>query len=67
MAADPANRQILAVGQGSTWRWNSGTWQLLQSVYSPPIGAMSNLVYDPKLRAFVVTVLPYDCCMANLP
>lgn len=67
MAADPAHQQIVAVGQGRTWRWQKGTWVLIRSADSPPIGAMSNLVYDPKLRGFVVTVLPYDCCLANLP
>jgi hypothetical protein len=67
IAADPAHQQIIAVGQGRTWLWHAGTWDLIQTADAPPKGAMSNVVYDPILPGFVVTVLAVECCMANLP
>ena len=60
------DQEILAVSSDDganflTWRWHGTACQLIATRSSPPGGKISNLVYDPVLRSFVITVLPADC------
>ena len=66
IAFNSPDQEIVAVGSDDganfrTWRWHQTAWQLVATTSSPPDGKISNLVYDPALRGFVVTVLPADC------
>jgi hypothetical protein len=65
MAFDSASQQILAIGSDGrnshTWRWQEDAWHIIPTTSSPPGGRISNLVYDPLLQGFVITVLPADC------
>jgi hypothetical protein len=69
VAADPAHQQIFALSTGNSriWRWENRTWMLIHTASSPPSGATSNLVYDPILPGFVLTVLPHEGMPLNLP
>jgi hypothetical protein len=68
VASDTTHQQIYAVSVDNSriWRWDDGTWQLLHTRSSPPAGATSNLIYDPMVPGFVLTVQPQEG-IANLP
>jgi len=74
VASDPAHGEIFAAGRGTpfhVWHWQDGTWNLeptASPASGPPDGATSNLVYDPMLPGFVLTVLPEEPGgVVNLP